>query len=132
MPATCVLCGWAKGTVDWLLAQLFPSMGTDYVGLIIANTTAGKWYLCGGAMACLRGVVGAFVGWARSRAFGAGPGERQRLAPLRWLEVTELLRLGLPGDRDALVASGDGAGRLVSSGDRRDPDLLQRRERSHG
>jgi hypothetical protein len=36
--------------------------------VIIANTTAGKWYLYGGAIAATAGATTAFVAWARGQS----------------------------------------------------------------
>lgn len=71
--ATCVLCGWgmrsfAGGLVPalgWIVASFVLAMPSSHGSVIITNTTAGKWYLYGGALAAVAGVATAFVLWAR-------------------------------------------------------------------
>jgi len=71
--ATCVLCGWGTMTFSgalapaagWLLASFYLSMGTHQGSVIITNTTAGKWYLYGGALAVVASLLANFVLWLR-------------------------------------------------------------------
>jgi hypothetical protein len=73
--ATCLLASWAAGSVTgalmpafgWIVASFVLSMPVSNGSVIIANTTAGKWYLYGGTLATVLGVVLSFAGWARAR-----------------------------------------------------------------
>src|SRR5258708_33630528 len=73
--ATCVLCCWGTMTFSgalapaagWLLASFYLSMGTHQGSVIITNTTAGKWYLYGGALAILAIQLANFVLWLRAK-----------------------------------------------------------------
>ena len=55
--ATCVLCGWGLRSfaggllpaIGWIIASFVLSMPSHNGSVIITNTTAGKWYLYGGA-----------------------------------------------------------------------------------
>ena len=72
---TCVLAGWGLRTlgggllpaVGWIIASFVLSMPRANGSVIIANTTAGKWYLYGGSLAAAAGAAAAFVFWARTR-----------------------------------------------------------------
>jgi hypothetical protein len=72
---TCLFCGWGMRTfaggllpaVGWILASFIMSMGNTQGSVIITNTTAGQWYLYGGALAAAAGAVAAFVFWSRPR-----------------------------------------------------------------
>jgi Family of unknown function (DUF6113) len=74
--ATCVLCGWgmrsfAGGLVPaagWIIASFILSMPSSHGSVIITNTTAGKWYLYGGAIAAVAGATTVFVVWARGKS----------------------------------------------------------------
>ncbi len=71
--ATCVLAGWGLRSlaggllpaIGWIIASFVLSMPSSNGSVIIANTTAGKWYLYGGAVATLAGATITFVLWAR-------------------------------------------------------------------
>lgn len=73
--ATCVLAGWGMGTfggglvpaVGWVLTTFVLSMPRANGSLIIANTTAGKWYLYGGSLLAAAGALAAFTFWGRPR-----------------------------------------------------------------
>jgi Family of unknown function (DUF6113) len=73
--ATCVLCGWGTMTFSgalapaagWLLASFYLSMGTHQGSVIITNTTAGKWYLYGGALAVVASLLANFALWLRAK-----------------------------------------------------------------
>lgn len=79
--ATCVLCGWGTMTFSgalapaagWLLASFYLSMGNHQGSVIITNTTAGKWYLYGGALAVLASLLANFVLWLRAKVPAPGP-----------------------------------------------------------
>ena len=66
--ATCVGCGWGWGTfaaglmpaLGWILASFILSMPRPNGSVIITATTAGEWYLYGGALGCAAGSVTAF------------------------------------------------------------------------
>ncbi|HEV3381395.1 MAG TPA: DUF6113 family protein [Trebonia sp.] len=67
--ATCVLGGWAMRSlsgalcpaVGWLLASFVMSMGNSQGSVIITATSAGEWYLYGGALASAAGVGATFI-----------------------------------------------------------------------
>jgi hypothetical protein len=66
--ATCVGCGWGLGTfgaglmpaVGWILTSFLLAMPRPNGSVIITATSAGEWYLYGGALACAAGCVAAF------------------------------------------------------------------------
>lgn len=66
--ATCAACGWGIGTfgagllpgVGWILASFILSMPRPNGSVIITASTAGEWYLYGGAIACVAGCVTTF------------------------------------------------------------------------
>jgi hypothetical protein len=74
--ATCVLSGWGTRSfagalipaVGWIIASFALSMPSAHGSVIITNTTAGKWYLYGGALAAAAGATTAFVAWARAHS----------------------------------------------------------------
>jgi hypothetical protein len=51
--------------VGWLVATLVLAMGTKGGSVLITNTTAGKWFLFGGAGSAAAGVVAGFTRWYR-------------------------------------------------------------------
>jgi hypothetical protein len=73
--ATCLLTGWALRSIGgafvpalgWIVASFVLSLPNSEGSVIIANTTAGKWYLYGGTLCAAAGVAGAFVLWIRSQ-----------------------------------------------------------------
>jgi hypothetical protein len=73
--ATCLLASWAVRSVSgalmpaigWILASFVLSMPVSAGSVIIANTTAGKWYLYGGTLSAVLGVALSFRGAARAR-----------------------------------------------------------------
>jgi hypothetical protein len=77
---TCVFGEWGTGSfggalcpaAGWLLASFILSMGTHGGSVIIENTAAGKWYLYGGTLAVLVGLLVAFLAGTRRRL--ASPG----------------------------------------------------------
>jgi hypothetical protein len=72
---TCVLAAWGMGSVTgafvpalgWVLASFVLSMPMSNGSVIIANTTAGKWYLYGGTVSVALAVVISFGGWLRAQ-----------------------------------------------------------------
>ncbi len=79
--ATCLLCGWGLRSftagllpaVGWIIASFVLSMPSSHGSVIITNTTAGKWYLYGGAVAAVAGSTATFVLWARGQSRSRGP-----------------------------------------------------------
>src|ERR1700737_425855 len=68
--ATCLLAAWATGSVTgalmpgmgWIIASFVLSMPVSNGSVIITNTTPGKWYLYGGTLSVVAGVVLSFAG----------------------------------------------------------------------
>jgi hypothetical protein len=66
--ATCAGCGWGLGTfgaglmpaIGWIFASFIIAMPRPNGSVVITATTAGEWYLYGGAFACAAGCVTAF------------------------------------------------------------------------
>jgi hypothetical protein len=62
---TCVACGWGMGTfagglvpaLGWVAASFIIAMPRENGSVVITATSAGEWYLYGGAIACLAGSV---------------------------------------------------------------------------
>ena len=76
--ATCLLGAWATRSISgavmpgmgWIIASFVLSMPVSNGSVIITSTTPGKWYLYGGTLSVVAGVVGAFAGmirWTRPR-----------------------------------------------------------------
>jgi hypothetical protein len=73
--ATCVLCGWGMRSfaggllpaIGWIIVSFVLAMPNSHGSVIITNTTAGKWYLYGGALAAAAGATTAFVLRARAQ-----------------------------------------------------------------
>ena len=71
--ATCAGCGWGLGSfggallpaVGWILATFILAMSRPNGSVIITATTAGEWYLYGGAAACAIGCVAGFIARVR-------------------------------------------------------------------
>jgi len=71
--ATCLLGAWAMRSVSgalwlavgWILASYVLSMPVSGGSVIIADSTAGKWYLYGGAVSALAGIALSLGGWVR-------------------------------------------------------------------
>jgi hypothetical protein len=78
---TCVLCGWGTMTfagalvpaAGWILSSFLLSMGTHQGSVIITNTTAGKWYLYGGAVAVVASLLTNFAFWLRAKTAPVSP-----------------------------------------------------------
>jgi len=78
--ATCLLGAWAMRSVSgaiapaagWILAAFVMSMPVSNGSVIITNTAAGRWYLYGGTVTALAGVIISFGvlirGQGRTRA----------------------------------------------------------------
>ena len=73
--ATCLLASWAVRSVTgalmpafgWILASFVLSLPESNGSVIITNTAAGKWFLYGGTLSTVVGVVLAFGVLARAR-----------------------------------------------------------------
>ena len=61
--------------VGWIVASFVLAMPSSHGSVIITNTTAGKWYLYGGALAAVGGRDG------RVRALGPRPVPPSRVGP---------------------------------------------------
>jgi hypothetical protein len=81
---TSVLASWGMRTasgglsaaVGWFVAALVLAITTPGGSIVITNTTAGKWFLFGGAICGAAGVLAGFVKWPgsrRSSRYGAPP-----------------------------------------------------------
>jgi hypothetical protein len=65
---TCAGCGWGVGTftaallpaVGWIIVSLLLASSRPNGSVIITATSAGEWYLYGGALGCAAGTVSAF------------------------------------------------------------------------
>jgi len=82
---TCVLGSWGMRTalggvlpaVGWFLVTLVLSSVPAGGSVVITNTSAGKWFLFGGAVCAAAGAVYAFAQWSRpSRDRRAQPQDR--------------------------------------------------------
>ncbi len=77
---TCLAAGWAMRSlagalvpaIAWNLVSFVLAMSDAEGSVVITNTAAGKWYLYGGAISAVIGIVGAFALWIR-RMPGAKP-----------------------------------------------------------
>jgi hypothetical protein len=77
---TCVLCGWGVGTftagllpaVGWILTSFVLATSRPNGSVIITATSAGEWYLYGGALGCVVGAVATiFIRTRRGAASGS-------------------------------------------------------------
>jgi hypothetical protein len=84
--ATCLACGWGVGTfaagllpaVGWIITAFLLAMPRSNGSVIITASSAGEWYLYGGALACAAGVVATiFTRARRSAARSASVWSRQ-------------------------------------------------------
>jgi hypothetical protein len=74
--ATCVLAGWGMRTyaagilpaLGWIVASFILAMPRPNGSVIISATSAGEWYLYGGALAAAVGAATSFFLWTRSRS----------------------------------------------------------------
>jgi hypothetical protein len=70
---TCLLAAWAMRSfsgafvpaLGWVIASFVLSMPMSNGSVIIANTTAGKWYLYGGTLSLVAALVISFGGWLK-------------------------------------------------------------------
>jgi hypothetical protein len=78
---TCALAAWGMSrplgglmpAVGWFVAAFVMAMSTPGGSVVITNTGAGKWFLFGGALCALAGVVFSFLRWPPARTGVAGP-----------------------------------------------------------
>ena len=83
---TCLLAGWGMGSplgglvpaLGWFLASFVLSLPTAAGSVIVTNTTAGKWYLYGGAVSAGVGIVLTFRGRMRRPPVRPDAGSRPR------------------------------------------------------
>jgi hypothetical protein len=73
--ATCVLAGWGLRTyaagilpaLGWIVVSFVLAMPRSNGSVLITATSAGEWYLYGGALAAAAGAATAFFAWARTK-----------------------------------------------------------------
>jgi hypothetical protein len=73
---TCLLAGWGMRTAlgglmpgaGWLATSFALATGTQGGSVLITNTTAGEWFLFGGAACAAGGALAAYLGWSKSTA----------------------------------------------------------------
>jgi hypothetical protein len=73
--ATCLLVGWGMRSlagalvpaVGWIIVSFVLSMPVSGGSVIIASTIPGKWYLYGGSLSAVAGVIAAFALWVRAQ-----------------------------------------------------------------
>jgi len=71
---TCLLAGWGMQTAlgglmpgaGWLVTSFALATGTQGGSVLITNTTAGEWFLFGGAACAAGGCLAAYLGWSKS------------------------------------------------------------------
>ena len=76
----CVLGGWGMRrplgglmpAVGWFVASFVLAMGTPGGSVLITNTNAGKWFLFGGALCAVAGVLVSFILWSPARVRRGG------------------------------------------------------------
>lgn len=74
--ATCVLAGWGLRTysagilpaLGWVIASFILAMPRANGSVIIEASSAGEWYLYGGALAAAAGAAVTFWLWIRARS----------------------------------------------------------------
>jgi hypothetical protein len=74
--ATCVLAGWGMRTysagilpaLGWVIASFILAMPRPNGSVIIEASSAGEWYLYGGALAAAAGAAVSFYTWIRTRS----------------------------------------------------------------
>jgi hypothetical protein len=77
--ATCLLAGWGMRTygagvvvaIGWIAASFALAMPRANGSVIITATSAGEWYLYGGALGAAAGAVIALFAWGRARTRSA-------------------------------------------------------------
>lgn len=78
---TCLLGAWATQSAfggfapaaGWFIATFVLASGTSAGSVIVTASSAGEWFLFGGAVAAMIGVVGGFTLWARHKPEGPRP-----------------------------------------------------------
>ncbi|MFY9887190.1 MAG: DUF6113 family protein [Streptosporangiaceae bacterium] len=82
--ATCLLGSWGMRTalggflpaLGWFIVTLLLSSGSSGGSVFITDSTAGKWFLFGGAVCAVAGAVASYALWSRGsrdrRAGGSG------------------------------------------------------------
>jgi hypothetical protein len=71
---TCLLAGWGMRTAlgglmpgaGWLATSFALATGTQGGSVLITNTTAGEWFLFGGAACAAGGCLIAYLSWSKS------------------------------------------------------------------
>jgi hypothetical protein len=84
-----VLGGWGMRrplgalmpAVGWFVAAFVLAMGTPGGSVVITNTSGGKWFLFGGALCAVAGVLASFVLWSPARAGARRSGWRSGSRP---------------------------------------------------
>ena len=79
--ATCFLAGWGLRTysagilpaLGWIVVSFVLAMPRSNGSVIITATSAGEWYLYGGALAAAAGAATAFFTWLRARRSAPPP-----------------------------------------------------------
>ncbi len=72
--ATCLLGGWGlrrplgavAPAIGWLAVVFVMAAGTAGGSILIEASTAGEWFLFGGSVCAMAGVIAAFAVWSRS------------------------------------------------------------------
>jgi len=87
---TCVLGAWGMHrpmggllpAVGWFVASFVLAMGTSSGSVLVTSTSAGTWFLYGGAACAIVGVIAGFVFWSPRRLLPSpGTGAWQREIP---------------------------------------------------
>lgn len=79
---TCLLAGWGMRTAlgglmpgaGWLATSFALATGTQGGSVLITNTTAGEWFLFGGAACAAGGCLAAYLGWSKLTRAARGGG----------------------------------------------------------
>jgi hypothetical protein len=78
---TCLLAGWLMRSlggalvpaIAWIIVSFVLAMPDAQGSVVITNTTAGEWYLYGGAIGAAAGVAAAFAIWVRGQSGSKPP-----------------------------------------------------------
>ena len=78
--ATCLLAGWGMQTAlgglmpgaGWLATSFALATGTQGGSVLITNTTAGQWFLFGGAACAAVGCLIAYLRWSKTTRAARG------------------------------------------------------------
>jgi len=89
--ATCLLGAWGTGhpaggfvpAVGWFIAAFVLASGTHEGSVIITATSGGEWFLFGGAISVMIGVIVGFTLWSGRRPAGRLPHDRGGFTPCR-------------------------------------------------